>query len=37
MDSLGIIDHDADAMILILPVMSGHRVKHVEVLQTPWD
>ncbi len=25
------------ATILILPVMSGHRVKHVEVLQTPWD
>ncbi len=22
---------------MILPVMNGHRVKHVEVLQTPWD
>ena len=21
---------------MILPVMSGHLVKHVEVLQTPW-
>ena len=21
---------------MILPVISGHRVKHVEVLQTPW-